>query len=144
MRIMGLDYGTKTVGVAVSDELLLTARAVEIIRRERSTHLRKTCARIEELIAVYGVTEIVVGLPLHMDMSESEMSLSARAFAQMLERRTALPVRMWDERLTSVEAEEIMRTLQIEKKDQKNYIDMVAAKVILESYLEKRQEEPHA
>lgn len=141
---MGLDYGTKTVGVAVSDELQLTARALEIIRRQRSTHLRKTYARIKELIAEHDVEAIVVGLPLNMDMSESEMSKEARAFAQELTRRTALPVTVWDERLTSVEAEEILKKNRIAKQDDKEYIDMVAAKVILESYLDRIPEGQHA
>ena len=141
---MGLDFGTKTVGVAISDELLLTARAVEIIRRKDAGHLRRTCARIHELAHDYGVNGIVVGLPLHMDMSESEMSRRARAFADMLERRTGLPVSLWDERLTSVEAEEIIRQNGIDKEHEKDYIDMVAAKVILESYLERNRENLHA
>ena len=144
MRIMGLDFGTHTVGVAISDELLLTARALEIIRRERSTHLRKTFARIKALAAEHGVTAIVVGLPLHMDMRESEMSEKARAFADTLALRTGLPVTLWDERLTSIEAEEILRQNGIQKEDGKTYIDMVAAKVILESYLDRHREEQHA
>lgn len=144
MRFMGLDFGTKTVGVAVSDELLLTARALEIIRRERGTHLRKTVARIAELIAEYEVDTIVVGLPLHMDMKESDMSKAARAFADTLARRTGLPVTMWDERLTSIEAEEILRQNGIAKEDEKDYIDMVAARVMLESYLDHYREEQHA
>ena len=144
MRIMGLDYGTKTVGVALSDELFLTARSLEIIRRERSTHLRKTFARIRELTAEYDVCTIVVGLPLHMDMRESGMSEAARAFADTLRKRTGLPVTVWDERLTSVEAEEILRQNRVEKKDEKEYIDMVAAKVMLESYLDHYREEHHA
>ena len=67
MRIMGLDYGSKTVGVAISDELLLTAQGREIIRRKEENKLRRTLARIEELIVEYGVTKIVLGLPLNMD-----------------------------------------------------------------------------
>ena len=144
MRVMGLDFGTKTVGVAVSDELHLTARTLEIIRRQRSTHLRKTYARIEALIAEYDVGKIVVGLPLHMDMSESDMSEAARVFAEELARRSGLPVAMWDERLTSIEAEEIIRQNRIAKENEKEYIDMVAAKVMLESYLGENPEEQHA
>lgn len=141
---MGLDFGTKTVGVAISDELHLTARALEIIRRQRSTHLRKTYARIRELIAAHDVGAIVVGLPLNMDMRESGMSEEARAFAQELTRRTALPVTLWDERLTSVEADEILTRNGIATQDRKAYIDMVAAKVILESYLDHIREGQHA
>ncbi|MBR5969931.1 MAG: Holliday junction resolvase RuvX [Lachnospiraceae bacterium] len=140
MRIMGLDYGTKTVGVAVSDELLMTARAVEIIRRKEANKLRRTLARIEALILEYNISEIVLGLPLHMDLRVSEMAKEAMEFREMLLRRTGLPVTMWDERLTSVEAEEILRLNGVKKEEEKDYIDMVAAKVILESYLDHRRE----
>ena len=135
MRIMALDYGAKTVGVAVSDELLMTARAVEIIRRQAANKLRRTYVRIEELVKELSVTEIVVGLPLNMDMSMSEMALQAKSFAGDVARRTGLPVSLLDERLTSVEAVEILRLNGIKPADEKKYIDMVAAKVILESYL---------
>ncbi|MBR0164622.1 MAG: Holliday junction resolvase RuvX [Lachnospiraceae bacterium] len=140
MRIMGLDYGWKTVGVAVSDELLLTARALEIIRRKEPNKLRRTLARIEELITEYDISEIVLGLPLHMDLRVSDMAKEAYAFREHLVRRTGLPVTMWDERLTSVEAEEILRMNGIKKEARKDYIDMVAAKVILESCLAQRKE----
>ena len=132
---MGLDYGTRTVGVAISDELQMTARALEIIRRKESGKLRRTLARIEELIAQYNVSEIVLGLPLHMDLSVSGTAKEAIGFRELLMRRTSLPVTMWDERLSSVEASEILRMNGIRKEDEKEYIDMVAAKVILESYL---------
>ncbi|MBQ6734132.1 MAG: Holliday junction resolvase RuvX [Lachnospiraceae bacterium] len=141
MRIMGLDYGTKTVGVAVSDELLMTARATEIIRRKEANKLRRTLARIEELVSEYNISEIVLGLPLHMDLRVSEMAKEAYEFREHLVRRTGLPVTMWDERLSSVEAEEILRMNGVKKEAEKEYIDMVAAKVILESYLENRRRE---
>ncbi|MBR0093156.1 MAG: Holliday junction resolvase RuvX [Lachnospiraceae bacterium] len=141
MRIMGLDYGTKTVGVAVSDELLMTARATEIIRRKEANKLRRTLARIEELVSEYNISEIVLGLPLHMDLRVSEMAKEAYEFREHLVRRTGLPVTMWDERLSSVEAEEILRMNGVKKEEEKEYIDMVAAKVILESYLENRRRE---
>lgn len=138
---MGLDYGTKTVGVAVSDELLMTARATEIIRRKEANKLRRTLARIEELVSEYNISEIVLGLPLHMDLRVSEMAKEAYEFREHLVRRTGLPVTMWDERLSSVEAEEILRMNGVKKEAEKEYIDMVAAKVILESYLENRRRE---
>lgn len=141
MRIMGLDYGTKTVGVAVSDELLMTARATEIIRRKEANKLRRTLARIEELVSEYNISEIVLGLPLHMDLRVSDMAKEAYEFREHLVRRTGLPVTMWDERLSSVEAEEILRMNGVKKEAEKEYIDMVAAKVILESYLENRRRE---
>ena len=136
MRIMGLDFGSKTVGVAMSDPLLMTAQALEIIRRKEENKLRKTLARIEELILEYDVGKIVLGLPLNMDESEGERAALSREFKEMLERRTGLDVVMWDERLTTVEADEIMKEAGIKPAERKNYVDMIAAQVILEGYLE--------
>ena len=135
VRILGLDYGTKTVGVAISDDLLITARALEIIRRDEASKIRPTLRRIEEIISEYSVTKIILGLPLNMDMSMSEMASCALSFKEKIEKRTGLPVIMWDERLSSIEAEEVMRLNGIAAKDFKKYVDMVAAKIILESYL---------
>ncbi|MBR4667939.1 MAG: Holliday junction resolvase RuvX [Butyrivibrio sp.] len=136
MRIMGLDYGSKTVGVAISDELLLTAQGKEIIRRKEENKLRRTLARIEELIVEYGVTRIVLGLPLNMDQTPSERSMLCLEFKDMLERRTGIPVVMWDERLTTVEADEIMNEAGIKGRDRKEYVDMIAAQIILQDYLD--------
>ncbi len=140
MRIMGLDYGSRTVGVAISDELLLTAQAKEIIRRKEENKLRKTLARIEELIQEYGVEMIVLGLPLNMDQSESVRSVLSEQFRDKLERRTSLPVIMWDERLTTVEADAIMDEVGIRKAERKEYVDMIAAQIILQDYLDNREE----
>ena len=118
---MGLDYGSKTVGVAISDTLLLTAQAKEIIRRKEENKLRRTLARIEELIQEYEVEQIVLGLPLNMDQSVSVRSELSLEFKDMIERRTGVPVTMWDERLTTVEADEIMDEVGIPKKDHKKY-----------------------
>lgn len=136
MRIMGLDYGSRTVGVAISDELLLTAQAREIIRRKEENKLRRTLARIEELIVEYGVEKIVLGLPLNMDQSDSERSKLSLEFKDKIERRTGLPVIMWDERLTTVEADEIMDEVGIRGKNRKEYVDMIAAQIILQDYLD--------
>lgn len=136
MRIMGLDLGSKTVGVAVSDPLLNVAREVEIIRRKEENKLRQTLARIEELIVEYDVKDIVLGLPLNLDGTEGERAELSREFKDKLERRTGLPVHMWDERLTTVEAIEIMDADGIKPKDREKYVDMIAARVILEGYME--------
>ena len=138
MRIMGLDYGSKTVGVAISDELLLTAQGKEIIRRNEENKLRKTLARIEELIQEYGVEKIVLGLPLNMDESVSERSQLCLEFKEKLERRTGIPVEMMDERLTTVEADEIMNEARIKGKKRKEYVDMIAAQIILQDYLDNK------
>ena len=138
MRIMGLDYGSRTVGVAISDELLLTAQAKEIIRRKEENKLRKTLSRIEELIQEYGVETIVLGLPVNMDQSESVRSALSLEFKDKLERRTSLPVIMWDERLTTVEADAIMDEVGIRGAQRKEYVDMIAAQIILQDYLDNR------
>lgn len=138
MRIMGLDYGSRTVGVAISDELFMTAQAKEIIRRKEENKLRRTLARIEELILEYDIREIVLGLPLHMDSSVGVRAEISMEFKDKLERRTGLPVVLLDERLTTVEADEIMDELGIRGKERKDYVDMIAAKVILQDYLNQR------
>ncbi|MBE5837820.1 Holliday junction resolvase RuvX [Butyrivibrio sp.] len=136
MRIMGLDYGSKTVGVALSDELLLTAGAKEIIRRKEENKLRRTLARIEELIEEFKVEKIVLGLPVNMDQTPSVRSELCLEFKDKIERRCGIPVIMWDERLTTVEADEIMDEAGIKGRERKEYVDMIAAQVILQDYLD--------
>lgn len=136
MRIMGLDFGSKTVGVAISDPLLITAQGIEIIRRKEENKLRQTLARIEELIVEYEVGEIVLGLPKNMNDTEGTRAELSREFKDKLERRTGLKVTMWDERLTTVEADNIMMEAGIRREDRKDYVDMIAAQLILEGYLE--------
>lgn len=135
MRLLALDFGSKTVGVAVSDMLGLTATGVEIIRRKSSGKLRQTLARIEVLIAEYQVDKIILGYPVMLDGSEGERVEKTKEFALMLERRTGKEIIFQDERLTTVEAYEIMDLMGIKKEERGNYVDMVAAKVILEDYL---------
>ena len=136
MRILGLDFGSKTVGVVVSDGLLLTAQGVETIERKDENKLRKTCARIEELIAEYEITEIVLGLPKNMNNTEGERVEKTKAFGEMLERRTGLPVHYWDERLTTVAAEQILMESGVRRENRKAVIDKVAAGLILQGYLD--------
>ena len=131
MRIMGLDYGSKTVGVAVSDPLGITAQGVETICRKDENKLRKTCARIEALIEEYQVTKIVLGLPKHMNNSEGIRVESTMEFKEKLERRTGLEVVMWDERLTTVAADRTMMEAGIRRENRKEYVDMIAATFIL-------------
>ena len=138
MRIMGLDYGSKTVGVAISDPLEITAQGVEIIRRKDETKLRKTYARIEELIQQYDVKEIVVGLPKNMNNTEGERVQLSTEFKEALERRTGLPISMWDERLTTVAADRAMMEAGIRREDRGEYVDMIAASLILQGYLDYR------
>ena len=135
MRIMGLDFGSKTVGVAVSDELGLTATGIEIVRRDSPNKLRKTLARIEALINEYNVDKIVLGYPVMLDGSEGERVEKTKEFATMLHRRTNLEIIFQDERLTTVEAYEIMDLAGTKREDRYKYVDQVAAQVILEDYL---------
>lgn len=139
MRIMGLDFGSKTVGVAISDELLLTAQGIEIIRRKEENKLRQTLARIEELIVEYGVEEIVLGLPKNMNNSEGIRVELTNEFKEKLERRTGLPVHAWDERLTTVAADKAMIEAGIRREKRKDYVDMIAATFILQGYLDYRK-----
>lgn len=144
MRIMGLDFGSKTVGVAVSDALLLTAQGVEIIRRKEENKLRQTLARIEELIVEYEVEEIVLGLPKHMNGTEGVRVELTEEFKEKLERRTGLPVVFWDERLTTVSADKTMMEAGIRRENRKEYVDMLAATFILQGYLDRRSNEKAA
>lgn len=138
MRIMGLDFGSKTVGVAVSDALLLTAQGIEIIRRKEENKLRQTLARIEELIVEYEVEEIVLGLPKHMNATEGVRAELTQEFKEKLERRTGLPVTLWDERLTTVAADKIMMEAGIRREHRKEHVDRIAAALILQGYLDRR------
>ena len=135
-RILGLDFGTKTVGVAVSDELLLTAQAVETIWREKPGKLRQTLARIETLVNQYGVEKIVLGLPKNMNDTEGERCEKTREFKDMLEKRLGLEVILWDERLTTVAANDAMIEMGIRRENRKEYIDQIAAIFILQEYLD--------
>lgn len=141
MRIMGLDYGSKTVGVAISDPLLITAQGVEIIRRKDENKLRQTLARIEELITEYEVGEIVLGLPKHMNNDVGVRAELSLEFKEKLERRTGLPVVMHDERLTTVVADKTMMEAGVRREDRKDYVDMIAATLILQNYLDMRSNE---
>ena len=136
MRIMGLDFGGATVGVAISDELLITAQGIETIRREQENKLRRTYARIEELVKEYGVEKIVVGYPKNMNNTIGERAKLCEEFASNVERRTGLPVVLWDERLTTVEAHRVLDEAGQSYKKQAKVIDKLAAVLILQNYLD--------
>ena len=137
MRILGLDYGSKTVGVAVSDPLGLTAQSVETIWRKQENKLRQTLARIEELAAEYQAEKIVLGLPKNMNNTIGERAEKTLEFREMLERRTGLPVVMWDERLTTVEAERTLMETGVRRENRKQFLDQMAAVLILQGYLDR-------
>ena len=133
--LMGLDYGSRTVGVAFSDALYLTAQPAETIFRDSENKLRRTLARIEALAKERGAALIVLGQPVHMDGSEGERVEKCAVFKEMLERRTGLPVVWQDERLTTVEADEILEESGVPREERKKYIDQVAASLILRDYM---------
>ena len=136
MRILGLDFGSKTVGVAVSDPLMITAQGVEIIRRKDENKLRQTLARIEELVKEYEAERIVLGLPKNMNNTMGERVEKTMEFRASLERRTGLEVVLWDERLTTVAADQAMMEAGIRRENRKDYVDMIAASLILQGYLD--------
>lgn len=138
--LMGLDYGSKTVGVAFSDALYLTAQPAETIWRTSESKLRRTCSRIEELVQERGVTRIVLGRPCHMDGSAGERVERCEHFREMLIRRTGLPVEWQDERLTTVAADEILSESGVPREERKRYIDQVAASLILKEYMDAHPE----
>lgn len=136
MRILGLDFGSKTVGVAVSDPLGITAQGVEIIRRKSENKLRQTLARIEELIEQYQVEKLVLGFPKHMNNDIGDRAVKSLEFQEMLKRRTGLDVVMWDERLTTVAANRTLIEAEVRRENRKDFVDQIAAVFILQGYLD--------
>ena len=134
-----MDFGSKTVGVAVSDENEFLASGVETIRREREDKLRKTYARIEALIEELGVGKIVLGLPLTLDGEEGVRVQKTRDFGENLQRRTGLDIEYQDERLTTVEAYNLMSESGVKKDKQLQMVDEVAATIILQDYLDSKK-----
>lgn len=132
MRVMGVDYGDARTGIAMSDLLCSIVGTTAVIQSRRD---EKTIAEIQKLIAQNSVTEIVVGLPRNMDGSEGPRAEVCRAFADQLKEATGLPVAMWDERRTTVEAHNILSAHNYHGQKRKNTVDAVAASLILEGYL---------
>lgn len=120
----------------MSDALGITAQGIETITRKEENKLRKTCARIEALIEEYDVRKIVVGLPKHMNNEIGNRAEKSIEFGEMLKRRTGLEVVMWDERLTTVEAERVLIENKVRRENRKKYIDKIAAVFILQGYLD--------
>lgn len=137
MRILGLDYGSVTVGVAVSDALGLGAQPVMTIRRSEENKLRRTLAQIAELVGSYSAELIVLGLPRNMDDSCGERARRTLEFKEKLEKRVSVPVILWDERLTTAEADSILDEAGYsrDRNERKKIIDQIAAQLILEDYM---------
>jgi len=136
MRLIGLDLGTKTIGVAISDVDRCVSTALETIKR---TKFRDDAARMAEIISDYGVGGIVIGLPLNMDGSEGPRAQSARAYARNLGAATGLPIMLWDERLSTVAAERALIAADTSRKRRAATIDKVAAAYILQGVLDRLQ-----
>lgn len=136
MRIMGLDYGSLTMGVAISDPMQITAQGIEVIRRKEENKLRQTLQRIEQLITEYQVERIILGYPKNMNNSIGERAEKSEELKVSLERRTGLPVILWDERLTTVTAHNAMIEGNVRREKRAQVVDMVAASVILQNYLD--------
>lgn len=133
---MGLDYGSVTVGVAISDSLLLTAQPVEVIKRKSENKLRQTLARIQALVEENDVGRIVLGLPKNMNNSEGERVERTKEFKEKLIARTGLEVVLWDERLSTVSAMEVLKESGVRREHRKGYVDKLAASLILQGYLD--------
>ena len=136
MRVLGLDYGSKTVGVAVSDMLGLTAQPLETIERKEENKLRQTLARLEAIVKEQNVGEIVLGNPKNMNNSLGERVRAVMDFKEKLEKRIGLKVILWDERLTTVAAERVLQESGVRREHRKEYIDRIAASFILQGYLD--------
>ncbi|BAH42881.1 Holliday junction resolvase RuvX [Brevibacillus sp. HB1.2] len=132
-RLMGLDVGDKTIGVAVSDELGWTAQGVETIKRQSK---EKDFARLSELVSQYQIGAFVVGLPKNMNGTIGPRAEMCQAFGKLLEERTSLPVHMWDERLTTMAAERMLISADVSRQKRKTVIDKMAATLILQGYLD--------
>ncbi|GIP31442.1 Holliday junction resolvase RuvX [Paenibacillus sp. J2TS4] len=133
MKIMGLDYGDKTIGVAVSDEFGWTAQGLEVIRR---TSKAADLARLQNIIQEHGVEEIVVGLPKNMNNTIGPRGELSMEFAEALQTKVKLPVHLWDERLTTVSAERTLLEADVSRKKRRQVIDKIAAAFILQGFLD--------
>lgn len=137
MRILGLDVGDRRIGVAVSDETLTFVTPIEVIKREDDT---RTIFRLKEIISNYDISEIVVGLPKGMDGEDTCQTRKVYSFIVFLKREIKLPIRLWDERLSTVMAEKILINVNMGRKNQKGVIDKLSAGIILQNYLDYKKE----
>jgi putative Holliday junction resolvase len=139
MRVMGLDVGDKTIGVAISDALLLTAQARPTLRRK---NLKSDVEVLSLMAEENEVHEIVVGHPLHMDGKQSAQSGKVARFAEELRKAVNLPIVFWDERLTSFEAEQHLEQMGLNWRQRREHVDKIAAMIILQSYLDSLTTKP--
>ncbi len=133
--VLGIDYGTKRIGLAVSDGLGITAQGLDTLER---TGIEEDIARLEDLIRERGVEEIVVGRPLNLNGSEGPAAEEAGEFADLLRERCGVPVRLWDERLSTAQAERAMLDANVSRRIRKKSRDRMAAQLILQSFMDAR------
>jgi putative Holliday junction resolvase len=134
-RILGLDVGSKRIGLAISDPLGITAQGLATLQRQNK---RLDFEKLEKIIQEYGVTQIVVGLPLRMSGLEGTQAEKMQLFAEELRKRFQLPVHLWDERLTSAQANRLLRETEMSIKRRGEVVDQMAAVLILQSFMESR------
>jgi putative Holliday junction resolvase len=135
-RVLGLDVGSRRIGVAVSDPLGITAQGLETLQRRNKRH---DLAALEKVIQEYDVREIVIGLPLRMSGAEGIQSEKMQGFAAELRKRFRLPVHLWDERLTSAEANRLLRSTELSIEKRAKAVDRMAAVLILQGWIAKKQ-----
>ncbi len=139
MTYMGLDYGSVTVGVAISDSKGTVATPLETITRKKENQVRRTLARLEAVIETYHIQTIVLGNPKNMNDTDGERVERTLEFKEKLEKRTNLPVILWDERLTTVAAKSALTETGVKEYKQKKYVDALAATLILQGYLDSKE-----
>ncbi|MBV9156594.1 MAG: Holliday junction resolvase RuvX [Acidobacteriaceae bacterium] len=135
-RVLALDVGKKRIGLAISDELGITAQGIETLERSR---IREDLEQLKQIANRWSVRTLLIGKPLHMSGAESRQSQYTAEFAERLQRHVGLPVIFWDERLTSTEAERRLREAGASLEDRKKAVDRIAAVLLLDSYLEYRR-----
>jgi putative Holliday junction resolvase len=139
LRILGLDYGDKTIGVALSDPLGWTAQGMEVIRRENPAEYKKSLKRLSELVEEFNPEVIVLGYPKNLDNSEGERCIKTKAFGERIEKRFPnITLVFWDERFSTIAAERSLREAQLSHEKRKSVIDKMAAVHILQGYLDSR------
>ena len=135
MRILGLDYGDRTIGVAVSDEMGWTAQGVEVIRRK---NLESDLGRLRQLVEEYKLEAFVLGMPKNMNGTIGPRGELSMEFAEILRKNFGLPVHLWDERLTTVSAHRTLIEADVSRRKRKQVVDKLAASIILQGYLDSK------
>ncbi|PFA64500.1 Holliday junction resolvase RuvX [Bacillus sp. AFS015802] len=138
MRVMGLDVGSKTVGVAISDELGWTAQGIETIKIDEDQGVFRM-DRIKELAEEYQVDTVVVGLPKNMNNTIGPRGEASKAYGELIQQELSLPIKYWDERLSTMAAERVLLEADVSRKKRKKVIDKMAAMMILQGYLDSQK-----